>query len=118
MLIEKLCKEQNLTDDEFRTLLETDQYDDALRAAADAARREHYGTDVYLRGLIEFTNFCKNDCLYCGIRRSNKCASRYRLTAEDIMACCEEGYGLGYRTFVLQGGEDHSAASLKRCSWK
>ena len=106
MLIEKLCKEQNLTNDEFRTLLETDQYDDALRAAADAVRREHYGTDVYLRGLIEFTNFCKNDCLYCGIRRSNKCASRYRLTAEDIMACCKEGYGLGYRTFVLQGGED------------
>ncbi|MBP0972668.1 MAG: [FeFe] hydrogenase H-cluster radical SAM maturase HydE [Oscillospiraceae bacterium] len=106
MLIEKLCKEQNLTDDEFRTLLETDRYDDALREAADAVRREHYGTDVYLRGLIEFTNFCKNDCLYCGIRRSNKCASRYRLTEEDIMACCKEGYGLGYRTFVLQGGED------------
>ena len=106
MLIEKLCKEQNLTNDEFRTLLETDQYDDALRAAADAVRREHYGTDVYLRGLIEFTNFCKNDCLYCGIRCSNKNASRYRLTEEDIMACCKEGYGLGYRTFVLQGGED------------
>ncbi|MCR4644481.1 MAG: [FeFe] hydrogenase H-cluster radical SAM maturase HydE [Oscillospiraceae bacterium] len=106
MLIEKLCKAHDLTDDEFRTLLETDRYDDALREAADAVRREHYGTDVYLRGLIEFTNFCKNDCLYCGIRCSNKNASRYRLTQEDILTCCEEGYGLGYRTFVLQGGED------------
>lgn len=106
MLIEKLCKEQNLSDAEFRELLETDRYDDALREAADAVRRANYGTDVYLRGLIEFTNYCRNDCLYCGIRRSNRNASRYRLTQEDILACCEEGYALGYRTFVLQGGED------------
>ena len=106
MLIEKLCKEQDLTDAEFKTLLETDQYDDALQKAADAVRRANYGTDVYLRGLIEFTNYCRNDCLYCGIRRSNRNASRYRLTEEDILACCEEGYSLGYRTFVLQGGED------------
>ena len=106
MLIDKLCKERNLTDEAFRTLLETDAYDEALREAADAVRREHYGTAVYLRGLIEFTNYCRNDCLYCGIRRSNTAASRYRLTEEDILACCEEGYALGYRTFVLQGGED------------
>ncbi len=61
---------------------------------------------MYVRGLIEFTNVCKNDCLYCGIRRSNPCAQRYRLTQEEILACCREGYALGYRTFVLQGGED------------
>ena len=106
MLIEKLCNNHDLSDGEFRTLLETDVYDDALRTAADAVRREHYGTEVYLRGLIEFTNYCRNDCLYYGIRRSNTAASRYRLTEEDILACCEEGYALGYRTFVLQGGED------------
>lgn len=59
-----------------------------------------------MRGLIEMTNYCRNDCYYCGIRRSNAAAQRYRLTEEDIMRCCEAGYGLGFRTFVLQGGED------------
>lgn len=80
--------------------------DQALFAAADAVRREHYGTDVYLRGLIEFTNYCKNNCYYCGIRAANAKAKRYRLTPEQILACADEGYTLGYRTFVLQGGED------------
>ena len=60
-----------------------------------------------MRGLIEFTNYCKNDCYYCGIRRSNKNAARYRLTQEEILECCRAGYGLGFRTFVLQGGEDY-----------
>lgn len=69
-------------------------------------REKYYGKDVYIRGLIEFTNYCKNDCLYCGIRRSNRNAQRYRLTEEEIFACCEEGHRLGFRTFVLQGGED------------
>ncbi len=69
-------------------------------------REQYYGKDVYIRGLIEFTNCCKNDCYYCGIRRSNTKASRYRLTLSDIMTCCDEGYKLGFRTFVLQGGED------------
>lgn len=105
-LIETLKHTQNLTDAQLKTLLETDQYDEDLRRAADAVRREHYGTDVYIRGLIEFTNYCKNDCLYCGIRRSNRCAERYRLTTEEILECCKEGYALGFRTFVLQGGED------------
>ncbi len=105
-LIETLKTTQNLTDAELKELLETDQYDEDLRIAADAIRREHYSTDVYIRGLIEFTNYCKNDCLYCGIRRSNRCAERYRLTKEEILECCEEGYALGFRTFVLQGGED------------
>lgn len=65
-----------------------------------------YGKRVFKRGLIEFTNYCKNDCYYCGIRRSNVCAERYRLDKEIILSCCEKGYALGYRTFVLQGGED------------
>ena len=69
-------------------------------------RKEYYGDKVYVRGLIEVSNFCKNDCLYCGIRRSNVTLDRYRLTKEDILACAHEGYRLGFRTFVLQGGED------------
>lgn len=67
---------------------------------------EIYGKDIYVRGLIEFTNYCKNDCYYCGIRKSNLSADRYRLSVEEIMDCCREGYELGFRTFVLQGGED------------
>lgn len=69
-------------------------------------QRHYYGNKIYTRGLIEFTNYCKNDCYYCGIRRSNLRADRYRLTAEQILECCQEGYGLGFCTFVLQGGED------------
>lgn len=65
-----------------------------------------YGNQIFKRGLIEFTNYCKNDCYYCGIRKGNPCVSRYRLDKEEILACCEKGYALGYRTFVLQGGED------------
>jgi biotin synthase len=86
--------------------METKQYDHELFRHADKVRKEYYGTDVYIRGLIEFTNHCKNDCLYCGIRRSNLNQERYRLSKNEILSCCETGYGLGYRTFVLQGGED------------
>ncbi len=105
-MIRKLEALRDLGDEEFRTLLETDAYDEELFAAADRVRREIYGTDVYVRGLIEFTNYCKNNCYYCGIRRDNAAAERYRLTPEQIYGCCREGYALGYRTFVLQGGED------------
>ena len=73
---------------------------------ADALRKRIYGDAVYVRGLIEFTNYCHNDCYYCGIRAGNTNAQRYRLTADEIYACCDEGYALGFRTFVLQGGED------------
>ncbi len=114
-LITKLRSTQNLTDSELKTLLETDAYDEELRIAADAVRREHYGNAVYIRGLIEFTNYCKNDCYYCGIRRSNRCAERYRLTLEDILECCWEGYQLGFRTFVLQGGEDPYFTDARIC---
>ena len=105
-MIEKLKTAHDLTEAELTELLTTDQYDDALREAADEVRRSVFGDAVYLRGLIEFTNYCKNDCLYCGIRRSNKDLERYRLTEEEIFACCREGHALGFRTFVLQGGED------------
>ncbi len=103
--VERLRANCDLPDEELRNLLETDLFDEELYKAADEVRRCVYGKDVYLRGLIEFTNYCKNDCLYCGIRRSNK-AERYRLTKEQILDCCAQGYALGYRTFVLQGGED------------
>lgn len=79
---------------------------ETLAARADAVRRAHYGNRVYIRGLIEFTNYCRNDCYYCGIRKSHRGVSRYRLEAEEILTCCRTGYSLGFRTFVLQGGED------------
>lgn len=104
--IDTLFKTGNLSDDEFIELLSTDKYDQYLYCLADNLRQKYYGKDVYLRGLIEFTNYCKNDCYYCGIRKSNKNAKRYRLTQQEILDCCAEGYKLGFRTFVLQGGED------------
>lgn len=102
----KLKEEKNLSDEELLKLLSTNEYDSELHTLADEVRREIYGKDVYIRGLIEISNYCKNDCYYCGIRRGNKSAVRYRLTKDDILACCEEGYKLGFRTFVMQGGED------------
>lgn len=77
-----------------------------LFEAARKVRAEHYQSDVYFRGLIEFTNYCKNDCYYCGIRKSNRNLERYRLTLDEIIDCCRQGDALGYKTFVLQGGED------------
>lgn len=86
-----------------------------LRDSAREAADKIYGKQVFIRGLIEFTNYCKNDCKYCGIRRSNSRADRYRLTEEEILSCCENGYGLGFRTFVLQGGEDMYFTDEKIC---
>lgn len=107
-LIFKLEKEHFLNDDEFKALLEDNNVETQafLAERATAVKKRIYGTDVYIRGLIEFTNYCKNDCYYCGIRRGNARADRYRLTKEQILDCCEVGYDLGFRTFVLQGGED------------
>ena len=105
-LVKKLRETCDLSDAELRELIDSGAYDEALRVNADAVRREHYGDAVFLRGLIEFTNYCKNNCYYCGIRRDNREAARYRLSREEILSCCAEGYALGYRTFVLQGGED------------
>lgn len=78
----------------------------ALFDAADRVRRREYKTAVYVRGLIEFSSFCRNDCYYCGIRRDNRNLKRYRLSCDQILSCTDQGYDLGYRTFVLQGGED------------
>ncbi|SDX58404.1 [FeFe] hydrogenase H-cluster radical SAM maturase HydE [Eubacterium barkeri] len=86
------------------------QADDALQSRLGKWARTvcttHYGKAIYIRGLIEFTNYCKNDCTYCGIRRSNTKVDRYRLSQDDILNCCAAGHALGFRTFVLQGGED------------
>ena len=106
-IIDTLYETADLNDEDIRRLLESDSsVDEYLFQRADYRRQEIYGRDVYLRGLIEFTNFCKNDCYYCGIRRGNRTLERYRLTKEEILDCCNLGYGLGYRNFVLQGGED------------
>lgn len=106
-LIDKLKNEQMLKKDEFVTLIENRaKCADYLYKTAAAVRDKYYSNDIYIRGLIEFTNYCKNDCFYCGIRKSNKNIHRYRLTKEDILNCCDTGYKLGFRTFVLQGGED------------
>ena len=107
-LILKLHETHSLTIEEYETLLrDRDEESAALLAElAVQTSRSIYGNEVFSRGLIEISNICKNDCLYCGIRRSNKNCSRYRLSPEDILACAEEGFSLGFRTFVLQGGED------------
>lgn len=93
--------------EELKRLIE---YDDSINQdlikEADAVRRKYYDDKVFLRGLIEFTNYCRNDCFYCGIRCGNRNVERYRLTEDEILNTCKEGYELGYRTFVLQGGED------------
>lgn len=105
-IIENLMNTQDASDSQLQLLLSSDASEEPLAAAADKVRRERYGTDVYIRGLIEFTNYCKNNCYYCGIRAGNSNLKRYRLSEEEILACCKEGYDLGFRTFVLQGGED------------
>ena len=107
-IIDKLAREHSLSISEWETAVKGFSPDTARYAAqiADKLRKGVYGTDVYIRGLIEISNYCKNNCLYCGIRRDNKDCERYRLSREDILSCCKEGYSLGFRTFVLQGGED------------
>ena len=107
-LIDKLNDTRQLTKDEWIRLItgRTPDLAEYLFTLAREERHLHYGHDVYIRGLIEFTNYCRNDCLYCGIRKSNSHARRYRLSEEDILSCCKAGYELGFRTFVLQGGED------------
>ncbi|MGN0776143.1 MAG: [FeFe] hydrogenase H-cluster radical SAM maturase HydE [Candidatus Ventricola sp.] len=107
-LIDRLCENHALSPEEYAQLIDGRDGEAAklLAARADAVRRTVYGNRVFIRGLIEISNICRNDCLYCGIRRSNWGCVRYRLSKEDILACCEEGYALGFRTFVMQGGED------------
>lgn len=117
-IIEKLEIEQKIDLEGLRILLTTQDAEAIMELAARArnAAQRIYGNKVYIRGLIEFTNYCKNDCFYCGIRRSNRCAKRYRLSEEQILSCCAEGYALGFRTFVLQGGEDSYFTDERICT--
>lgn len=106
-LIDFLSENHFLTEEEYLFLIknrneETAEY---LRQKADKARKSVYSNKIFVRGLIEISNICKNDCYYCGIRSSNKNCDRYKLSEADILSCCENGYKLGFRTFVLQGGE-------------
>lgn len=107
--LDKLISQHHLTKTEYVDLLFHWQ-DEAVRQMitqeAVTLREQYYGKKVYVRGLIEFTNYCKNNCFYCGIRRDNRMLERYRLSEKEILDCCAEGFSLGYRTFVLQGGED------------
>ena len=119
-IIDEIAARQNITREQLEAILAIDDekhpdivyLHEKAREVADGI----YGKEVYVRGLIEFTNYCKNDCYYCGIRRSNREAQRYRLTEEEIMECAHEGYKLGFRTFVLQGGEDPFFTDDKICS--
>lgn len=117
-LIEKLEATHSLSTNEYQYLIDrrTEESAALLRDKAVAVRKRVYGNAVYIRGLVEISSICKNNCLYCGLRRDNKTAQRYRLTAEDIFACCAEGYALGFRTFVLQGGEDAYFSDAVVCS--
>jgi len=124
-LIDILNAEKTLSKEQWLQLICSFTDEDRQYAAnlASAIAVERFGRKIFFRGIIEFTNICRNDCIYCGIRRSNNCVGRYRLTEEDILECCAEGYDLGYRTFVLQGGEDmwftddrmaHIVASIRK----
>jgi len=117
-LIDLLNRQHRLEEKQWVQLFETYTEDD-LTCAMNLAREitvARFGKRIYFRGIVEFSNICKNDCLYCGIRCGNKKVSRYRLTPEDILACCDEGYNAGFRTFVLQGGEDGWFTDERMCS--
>ena len=105
---QKLVSTGSLSTTEYEYLIDNrnDEIAEFLKMEAVKKRKEVYGNSVFIRGLIEISNICKNDCLYCGIRASNKECDRYRLTKDEILSCCDEGYSLGFRTFVMQGGED------------
>lgn len=111
-LVQTLRKKRSLPDEGLRELLESDDAslrEDLFRHAREVAQ-EHFGKEIYLRGLVEWSNVCRNDCLYCGIRRSNAAIPRYSLCREEILECCRQAWELGLRTFVLQGGENPAAA--------
>ena len=109
-LVEQLASHHTLDASSMKQLLQQAAHDadtlDRLRYQAVRIAQEQFGRGVYIRGLIELSNHCHRDCLYCGLRRSNHTAQRYRLTQEEVLACCKEGYRQGFRTFVLQAGED------------
>lgn len=116
-IVDNIRQTGNIDRETLEVLLTTEEeaLKEYLAAKGRETARRIYGNKVYIRGLIEFTNYCKNDCYYCGIRRSNGCALRYRLSEEEILGCCKNGYELGFRTFVLQGGEDGYFTDEKIC---
>ena len=116
-LIDKLNKDKHLEKEEWVTLLSGYTDDDRAYAAGIARKisNSRFGNKIFIRGIVEFSNVCKNDCYYCGIRRSNTNVQRYRLTPDEILDCCDEGYELGFRTFVLQSGEDKSYTNDTLC---
>lgn len=107
-IVDEIRKKENISREQLGVLMDTrqEQVVEYLFGQAREVACSIYGHDIYMRGLIEFSNYCKNDCYYCGIRRSNIRADRYRLDKEEILSCCRTGYKLGFRTFVLQSGED------------
>lgn len=117
-LIDNLTEIGNLTGPELKYLIDDPHPETAhyLAEQASKVRRHIYGDKVYIRGLIEFTNYCKNDCFYCGIKNGNTRLQRYRLSEDQILECCRAGYRLGFRTFVLQGGEDSHWSDERLCS--
>lgn len=108
ILIDKLKENRTLSKEEFTDLIDNRTSEDLtyINELAREVSKQYFQNKIYTRGLIEFSNYCKNDCYYCGIRKSNLNVERYRLTKEQILECCKIGYELGFRTFVLQGGED------------
>ena len=107
-IVDYIASARDLSLEQLMKLMTADDIEGVkylFQKAHETAQRV-YGNKIFMRGLIEISNHCKNDCLYCGIRRSQQGVSRYRLTKEGILECCQQGYGLGFRTFVLQGGED------------
>ncbi len=108
-IVNKLIENKSIEKDEMIYLLKNRDIsiDKILADKASEIRNNNFGNKIYIRGLIEFTNYCKNGCYYCGINKSNKNAQRYRLTKQEILECCKQGYSFGFRSFVLQGGEDN-----------
>ena len=126
-IIDKIDKKEKISYKDALTLLSSFEYDNNLnKKKLDKKEKEEikelkeylrikarekadkiFGKYIFMRGLVEFTNYCKNDCIYCGIRKSNKNVERYRLNKKEILECCKVGYDIGFRTFVLQGGEDN-----------
>lgn len=117
-VVNKLINRHTLSAGEWACLLEnvTPELTDYIKKSARETTDRIFGRQVYVRGLIEFTNVCRKDCYYCGIRKSNACVERYRLSEEEILDCCRDGYEAGLRTFVLQGGEDGYFTEERLCA--